>query len=186
MNVLIFNGSQESSAFSTAGCITAYLSRQLELYGIETRIFNLQQENIPMFDYYAEVPQNVKHMCDLFTSSAIQIWLGPLYHGGMPGLMKNCLDWLELTCKNEPPYLTDKLIALICWSQGIQAMQGINNMEAVAKALRAWTLPYSVPVKKDDIFETGTRDLKPEFSARLDQMNKLLITASGKFGLSVS
>ena len=48
-------------------------------------------------------------MCDLFLQSELQIWLTPLYHGGMTGMMKNCLDWLELTARLEKPYLTDKV-----------------------------------------------------------------------------
>lgn len=181
MSILIFNGAQESSNLSTGGCITTHLKSQLEVSGLEINVFNLQQETIPPFDYQAQVPESVKRMCDLFTASSLQLWLSPLYHGGMPGMMKNCLDWLEITCKNESPYLTDKLVGLICWSQGIQAMQGINNMEAVAKALRAWVLPYSVPVKRADIFEEDSRNLTLDFSQRLNLMSKLLLEKTDKF-----
>lgn len=184
MNILIFNGAQESTNLSTGGCITTCLTNQLEKAGLEVKVFNLQQEAIPAFDYHMAVPERVSRMCELFTSSSMQIWLSPLYHGGMPGMMKNCLDWLELTCKNEPPYLTDKIVALICWSQGIQAMQGINNMEAVAKALRAWILPYSIPVKKADIFAEDTRTLNPEFTERLNLMSGLIIEKAALFGLN--
>ena len=181
MSILIFNGSQESSALSTSGCITENLVNQLSASGIEINVFNLQQENIPPFDYQMELPENVGKLCRLFTSSTIQIWLTPLYHGGMPGMMKNCLDWLELTCKNQPPYLTGQIVSLICWSEGVQAMQGINNMEAVAKALRAWVLPYSIPVKKADIFIPETKTLTADFSGRLCFMTKLLLESAEKF-----
>jgi hypothetical protein len=52
--------------------------------------------------------------------------------------MKNCLDWLEVTANRYEPYLTDKTIGLVCWADGLQAMQGINAMDVIAKSLRAW------------------------------------------------
>ncbi|MBB2949449.1 hypothetical protein FHR29_000181 [Sphingobacterium sp. JUb56] len=39
-------------------------------------------------------------------------------------------------------------MGLVCWADGVQAMQGINTMDAIAKSLRAWPLPYSVPISK--------------------------------------
>ncbi len=67
--------------------------------------------------------------------------------------MKNCLDWLEVTANRYEPYLTDKTVGLVCWADGLQAMQGINAMDAIAKSLRAWPLPFSVPIVRSALFD---------------------------------
>jgi arsenic resistance protein ArsH len=53
-------------------------------------------------------------------------------------------------------------------------MQGINAMDAVAKALRAWVLPFSVPVLKDHLFDPQTSDFSTLYRNKFDQMITLL------------
>lgn len=95
----------------------------------------------------------------------------------MTGAMKNCLDWLEMTSKNQRPYLTGKVVALLSWADGTQAMQGINAMDAVAKALRAWVLPYSLPILKDNLYDPATRGITEFYKNKLDMMVQLLCAA---------
>jgi arsenic resistance protein ArsH len=103
----------------------------------------------------------------------------------MTGAMKNCLDWLELTSKNEKPYLTDKIVGLVCWADGGQAMQGINAMDAVAKALRAWVIPYSVPLVKNQLYtDTHRRELSVEPMHKLDRLLLLLGNARQSLALT--
>jgi arsenic resistance protein ArsH len=103
----------------------------------------------------------------------------------MTGAMKNCLDWLELTAKNEKPYLTDKVVGLVCWADGGQAMQGINAMDAVAKALRAWVIPYSVPLVKNQLYtDAHRRELSVDPMHKLDRLLLLLGNARQSLALT--
>jgi hypothetical protein len=125
-------------------------------------------------------------MCDLFVQSELQIWLTPLYHGGMTGVMKNCLDWLELTARLENPYLTDKIVGLVAWADGGQAMQGINAMDAVAKALRAWVVPYTVPLVKNHLYvDTRHQEFAVEHTRKLDRLVSILANARQIFAKSL-
>jgi hypothetical protein len=45
-------------------------------------------------------------------------------------------------------FLADKAIGLISVSGGTQGMQAINAMEFSVRALRAWAVPYVVPVPR--------------------------------------
>lgn len=156
MKAVIFNGSLERRSQSTSGLISSYISQSLTNQQIDNQIFNLADSGIPLFDITnTRTPKGVEAMSHLFLEADIHFWLAPLYHGGIPGVMKNCLDWLEITAKNPKPYLTDKTIGLICWAEGMQAMQGINAMDSIAKALRAWPLPFSVPIARGALYETN-------------------------------
>jgi hypothetical protein len=49
--------------------------------------------------------------------------------------LKNALDWLKLLGDRDPPYLTDKVVGLISTAGGVQALQAVNAMEFVVRAL---------------------------------------------------
>src|SRR5690606_22537650 len=119
MKALIFNGALERRPLSTSSTISAYLAKNLEINNIETEIFNLAESGIPLFDStLTKTPKGVEIMNHLFLEADVHFWLAPLYHGSIPGVMKNCLDWLEISARNIRPYLTDKTIGLICWADG--------------------------------------------------------------------
>jgi arsenic resistance protein ArsH len=92
----------------------------------------------------------------------------------MTGVMKNTLDWLEMTSKLSHPYLTGKVVALVCWGDGSQAMQGINAMDSVAKALRAWVLPFSVPIMKEHLYDAANGDFTVSYKHKFDMVISLL------------
>lgn len=154
MKALIFNGALDRRANSTSERISHHLQGMLQALGADTQIFRIVDSGIPLFDTtLTKTPTAVEHMNGVFREADVHIWLTPLYHGSMTGVMKNCLDWLEVSARLPQPYLTGKMIGMVCWADGVQAMQGINAMEAVAKSLRAWTLPYSVPAKRNELFD---------------------------------
>ncbi|HXB92957.1 MAG TPA: NAD(P)H-dependent oxidoreductase, partial [Puia sp.] len=117
MNVLLFNGSSDARPETTGFKIARYLQRQLTANGFSVTEVNVADAHIPFFEMgLAKPPIAVEWMCEAFLQADLHIWLTPLYHGGMTGAMKNCLDWLELTARLDKPYLTDKVIGLVCWA----------------------------------------------------------------------
>jgi arsenic resistance protein ArsH len=176
MNVLIFNGCSDNKPETTGRKLSAYLHEQLTDKGYSVTQLHISEGHIPFFDLHqAQPPAVVLEMCEAFLQADLQIWLTPLYHGGMTGMMKNCLDWLELTARLEKPYLTDKVVGLVSWADGGQAMQGINAMDAVAKALRAWTVPYSVPLVKNQLYTDSHRqEFAVEHTRKLDRLVSIL------------
>lgn len=179
MSVLIFNGTMDSRPESIAGILANYLTQKLDQKGIDSETFHLSESGIPLFDpTLNRTPKGVEIMNAKFQDADAHIWLSPLYHGSIPGVMKNCLDWMELTSKNIRPYLSDKIVGMVCWADGVQAMQGINAMEAIAKSLRAWPVPYSVPLQRASL-------IHPELPLSLSQetetkLNLLLELTAGR------
>lgn len=175
MNVLIFNGTMDNSPYTTANRLTGYFEEQFRQKGFSTEVFSPVGGHIPFFEYpKGEIPGPVKKMCDAFCNADVHVWLTPLYHGSMTGVMKNTLDWLEMTSKLSNPYLTGKVVALVCWGDGSQAMQGINAMDSVAKALRAWVLPFSVPIMKEHLYDKETQAFSASYRNKFDRLVSLL------------
>ncbi|MEQ9438399.1 MAG: NAD(P)H-dependent oxidoreductase [Cyclobacteriaceae bacterium] len=176
MKVLLLNGSPEKQLHSVGNRLTAFFASELEKGGAEVSVYSMAESAVPLLDLSIDhIPESVEKMCKQFSEADAHIWLTPLYHGGMTGVMKNCLDWLELTSTWDTPYLTNKKIGLVSWADGMQAMQGINNMDAVAKALRAWTLPYAIPICRSYLCPDDGDHFSPDYIVKFKRMIDLLI-----------
>lgn len=175
MKVLIFNGSLDAEAFRTSRRLAQYFADQFSEHKLEVQQVHLSDYDIPLFHPHKmePTPKSVEAFVKAFTSSTLQVWLTPLYHGGMAGVMKNALDWLELSAHNQPAYLTHKVVGLCCWSGGNQAMQGIQSMDNVAKALRAWSLPYQIALNSADMYENN--ELATAYKSKINLMTQLLV-----------
>ena len=67
----------------------------------------------------------------------------PSYHGGISGLVKNAIDFIEDTREDEAPYFEGRAVGLIVCADGAQAMgTTLISMRAVVHALRGWPTPY--------------------------------------------
>jgi FMN reductase len=115
--------------------------------GAETTLLDLRELDLPMYDPDHEEPTAA---AELLIESCYgadgMLWSSPMYQGTISGAFKNALDWLHLLGKREPPFLHDKVIGLISAAGGTQGLQAINTMEFASRALRAWDVPYVVPV----------------------------------------
>jgi arsenical resistance protein ArsH len=177
MNVLIFSGCLDKREHAISKRIANYLMQQLQLAGHVPTVYFISDPDIPLFDFAWQTPPAViREMSDIFLHAEVQIWMTPLYHGSMTGAMKNCLDWLEVTRKCSPPYLEGKIIGLICWADGLHALQGVNAMDPVVKALRAWVLPFCVPIIKQNLFNDSAESISKEYKQKLDLMLDLLVS----------
>ncbi|MBW3517889.1 NADPH-dependent FMN reductase [Flavobacterium sp. NKUCC04_CG] len=179
MKAILFNGSLDEESFRTSRRLTQFFADQFAALGIEVQQIHLSDYQIPIYHPRDKtIPESVQKFADTFVDSDIQIWLSPLYHGGMAGVMKNALDWLEITATNKPAYLTNKVIGLACWSAGNQAMQGIQAMDNVVKALRGWSLPYQIPISNMDLYQDN--DLADFYKSKMKMMVDLLVESQAK------
>ncbi len=178
IKAILFNGSIDSRAHAIGNTLTNYFSEKLQEQTIEVDVFNMGKAAIPLLDtqQIKNPPRNVLEMCRRFQEADIHFWLAPLYHGSIPGAMKNCLDWLEVTAQTEQPYLTDRTIGMVCWADGSQAVHGINTMNNIAHALRAWTLPYTVPISTQFLLESNKTEIVSFYKNKLDRLLKLGIS----------
>jgi FMN reductase len=110
----------------------------------ETELLDLRALHLPLFNPDAEPDATTLGMVERLETADGLLWSSPLYQGSVAGSFKNALDWLHLPTGSV--YLTDKAIGLISVAGGTHALQAINAMEFSVRALRAWAVPYVVPV----------------------------------------
>lgn len=173
--MLLFNGSLHNRTHTFNRDIYQYVFEQCEKSQLQIKQIDLSKIEIPHFDPFVQtVPDAVLNMLELFSSEDKQIWLAPLYHGSIPGIMKNALDWLQMTSRDDTPYLTDKIVGLICVADGLFAIQGINTMNTIAHSLRAWVVPFTIPINKFEARVPKTGQLSRHYQQKIDMMVQML------------
>jgi len=71
----------------------------------------------------------------------------PGYHGGVSGMVKNALDYLEDLREDERPYLTGRAIGCIACAAGWQAtVSTLGALRAIVHALRGWPTPMGAAI----------------------------------------
>jgi FMN reductase len=71
----------------------------------------------------------------------------PGYHGGMSGLLKNALDYVEEMAADDRPYLDCMPVGCIAVARGSQgAVSALGNLRTVVHALRGFPTPYGAAV----------------------------------------
>jgi FMN reductase len=71
----------------------------------------------------------------------------PGYHGSMSGMLKNVLDYLEDTNKDERVYLDGVPVGCIAVSYGWQAtVSTLQSLRTTVHALRGWPTPFGATV----------------------------------------
>ncbi len=71
----------------------------------------------------------------------------PGYHGSISGLVKNALDWLEETARDDRPYIEGLPVGLIVTAYGWQATGStLSTLRSIVHALRGWPTPLGAAV----------------------------------------
>jgi FMN reductase len=71
----------------------------------------------------------------------------PGYHGGISGMIKNALDYVEDLREDSRPYLHTRAVGCIAVAYGWQAtVSTLQQMRQVAHALRGWPTPLGATI----------------------------------------
>jgi FMN reductase len=118
--------------------------------GATVQLLDLRELGLPMYspDLEADPPPVIRTLIDGCYDADGMLWSSPMYNGSVSGSFKNAIDWLHMLGTREPPYLHDEVIGLISAAGGTQGLQVVNTMEFSVRSLRAWAVPYVVPVPR--------------------------------------
>ena len=144
--------------------------------GATVELLDLRRLALPMFnpDHEADAPATVRTMIETCYEADGMLWSSPMYNGSVSGSFKNAIDWLHMLGSRDPAYLHDQVVGLISTAGGMQGLQVINSMDFSARSLRAWAVPYAVPISgasvafgdsgavEDELIESQLRALGAE------------------------
>ena len=96
----------------------------------------------------------------------------PSYHGGISGLVKNAIDFVEDTRDEPRPYFEGRAVGCIVVADGPQALGStLASLRAIVHALRGWPTPYAVTLNgRDRPFDDAA---SPAHAAALDACQRV-------------
>ena len=121
----------------------------VEREGLATRLFGGEDmARLPLYDPRATSrTSQEREFVDAVRKASGVIIASPGYHGSLSGVVKNALDLLEETSKDDRPYLADMPVGLIATAYGWQATGStIAALRSIVHALRGWPTPFAAAI----------------------------------------
>ena len=118
--------------------------------GAEVEVFGAAALELPMYrpaSAEGELAPGARTLIEAVRSADALIVASPGYHGGISGLVKNALDYLEELRGDARPYLDGRAVGCIATAAGWQAATTtLAALRQVAHALRGWPTPLGASI----------------------------------------
>jgi FMN reductase len=141
-------------------------------------MFSGSSLNVPMYVPGAvdSTPAISDFIMELRRAHAIVIG-SPAYHGGISGLIKNALDYVQEMSDDGAPYFTGRAIGCIATGHG---WQGTNSTLAairdIAHALRGWPTSLGIALNScEPLFNERGECTRPEVENQLQTLAEQLL-----------
>lgn len=101
----------------------------------------------------------------------------PGYHGGISGLVKNALDYIEELRNERRPYLDGRPVGCVVTAAGEQgAVTTLDALRSVVHALRGWPTPLGVTiVTSERNFDDAGNCLSPRVETQLKILSQQVL-----------
>ncbi len=118
---------------------------ELERLGARTRLYSGQSLRLHPYAPGAGSQPNAADLLQSVRDADALVLGSPGYHGGISGLVKNALDYLEELRDDPAPYLDGKPVGCVATADGWQAAVSVlSSLRQVVHALRGWPTPYGI------------------------------------------
>lgn len=129
-----------------------YCLTEVERQGGRTRLYAGPDLDLPMYaPHELERTPKAAELVDALRGADAVVVASPGYHGGVSGLVKNALDYIEDLREDPRVYLDDTPWGCITCAYGWQAAVGtLGQLRVIGHALRAWPTPLGVAINSAD------------------------------------
>lgn len=119
----------------------------VEICGARTEVIPASELQLPLYrPDGSQRPESTEFVETIRRADGV-IVSTPGYHGGISGLVKNALDYIEELRDDERPYLHGRPVGCIVCAYGWQAATTtLVSLRSTAHALRGWPTPLGVGI----------------------------------------
>ena len=170
--------SNSSTERALRQCLSAVESR-----GGRTLLFVGDDIDLPMYNPHDETRTDKATALVAALRDADAVVVGsPGYHGGVSGLVKNALDYIEDLRGDSRVYLDNTPWGCISCAYGWQAAVGtLGQLRVIGHALRAWPTPLGVAINSaDPIWDEGGTLIDDAVSGQLDMLAMQLVAGAAR------
>jgi FMN reductase len=144
--------------------------RAAERAGARTQLFGGEfLERLPHFNPGPDGPSAEQAELTEAVRAADGIILAtPGYHGSLSGVVKNALDTLELTSRDERPYFHGLPVGVIVTAAGPQAGGAtLMAVRGIIHAMRGWPTPFGAALSASNLFDEAGECREAKDAAQL-------------------
>jgi NAD(P)H-dependent FMN reductase len=164
--------------------LSLWCARECVARGATTTLFRGAELDFPFYGSIGrQGPRVVRFLDDLARADGI-VLVSPSYHGGVSGLLKNALDYVNELASDVRPFFDERAVGCVALAGGEQgAAATLATMRATVHALRGWPTPLGVGVTPESLPDGDTGPLsdrtRRQLGLMLDQV-LLLSTTVGR------
>jgi FMN reductase len=131
----------------------------------------------------AERPEAARRMVAEIAKADGVLIGSPGYHGGISGLVKNALDYIEDLSRDDRPYLTGRAVGCIATGAGHQgAVVTLGALRTVTHALRGWPTPLGAAINTaEPVFDADGACLDPKTASMLEAIGREVVAFALRF-----
>lgn len=170
--------SNSSTERALRQCLSAVESR-----GGRTALFCGDDIDLPMYNPHEETrTAKAAALVGALRDADAVVVASPGYHGGISGLVKNALDYIEDLRGDARVYLDNTPWGCISCAYGWQAAVGtLGQLRVIGHALRAWPTPLGVAMNSADQIWDERGDLVDDtVSGQLDVLAMQLVAGAAR------
>jgi FMN reductase len=139
--------------------------------GARTKLFDgAFLHRLPLYQP-GDIPRTAeeRELLDAFRQADGLIIATPAYHGGVSGVVKNAIDLIEETARDERVYLSGRAVGLIVTAYGWQATGAtLSSLRSIVHSLRGWPSPLGAGLNATGgLFDTEGRPKDERIGATL-------------------
>jgi len=150
--------------------------------GARTKLFTAEALDLPMYtvDRSRRTPAAIA-LVDALAEADGVIIATPAYHGGISGLVKNALDYIEDLRADDRPYLDGRAVGCIVCAYGWQATTTtLVSLRSTVHALRGWPTPLGVAINSSQTrFDDSGLVSDPRCAEQLSALGRQVIDFAG-------
>jgi FMN reductase len=125
----------------------AFCLREIASLGAETHLVSGPDLDLPPYAPGARLAVGARHIVTELRRADGVILGTPGYHGGISGLVKNALDYVEELRTDARPYLEGRAVGCVVTAAGEQgAVSTLLALRSVVHALRGWPTPMGASI----------------------------------------
>lgn len=146
VSILAIGGSTRPQSSSELAVMVA--AKAAEAAGASVTAITGRDLMLPIYDTEtSERTQQAQELVDAVRNAHGLLIASPGYHGGISGMIKNALDYIEDLSGEENPYLHGRAVGCIAVAYGWQAtVSTLHQLRQVTHALRGWPTPLGATI----------------------------------------
>lgn len=161
--------------------LMGHLAGALQAQGHEVQVFQGEDLRLPLYEDGSAAPASVARMARALAGAHGAVVVSPEYNAGIPGHLKNAVDWLSV--QRPSPWSGLPVLVASASPGALGGARGVLAWRATLANLGCWVAPGAITVPlADQALAEGGAPLDPRTVAAVRQGLEAFLAGAGRLG----